>query len=138
MKWSLAARKMVLVVLVSAVVFTAAGFAAFTFSQTLDSAGAFPFAAGVVCLAAFNVYKTALIERAVKKAMTIDDPETAKNYIRLQALFRFLLTGAALLITAFIPFIDILGACAGAVTFHIAIYALRFMKIDEEREGDGS
>jgi hypothetical protein len=49
---------------------------------------------------------------------------------------RFVLTAAAMAGAILLPFTNVFGVCAGIITFHIAIYSLRFMKIHED-EGEG-
>jgi hypothetical protein len=142
MKWSKAARKMVPVILVSSLAIIIAGAVLY---RSLDKA--VPFMAGVLAMTAFNIYKVYLIERTIRKTLEMTDIQAGQNYIRLQAFLRFFLTGAALLATAFAPLLFtgdaqirasvVYGACAGAVTFHIAAFSMRFMKLyDDEEEGD--
>ncbi|MCL1807876.1 MAG: hypothetical protein FWG31_09270 [Oscillospiraceae bacterium] len=155
-KWSKAARKMVPVIVIASLVFAAAGAAFFAFISKTDSVNAIAFASGVVLLGFFNVFKVYLIERAVRKAVTLTSPDEARNYIRLQSLMRLGLTAAALGVAALIfltldkRFDDshkhlaftfgesgVVGACAGVITFQIAAFSLRFMDIQEdEEEGD--
>ncbi|MDR0326527.1 MAG: hypothetical protein LBI19_10610 [Oscillospiraceae bacterium] len=128
MKWSKAARKMIPVIIVSSLAIICIGVAVFR------SFEAVPFAAGVLLAMAFNIFKVYLLDRTVQKAIEMTDADAAKNYVRLQSLLRLFLTGAVLLAAHLIPFTDLLGACAGVVTFHIAVFGLRFMKLYEDDE----
>ena len=95
------------------------------------------FAFGVLLTSALNVLKVILLERTVKNIANMDEPETGKNYVRLQYLLRYFLTGLVLLIAGLVsvyvdpPFINIWGAVAGVFTLQIAVISVRTMKLEE-------
>ena len=132
MNLSLPSKKMVVVIGISALVIIAGGAAIYR------SVEAIYFALGVILTSALNVFKVFLLERTVKKVVDIEEPETGKNYVRLQYLLRYFLTGAVLLavglVTAYVhpPFINIWGAIAGIFTLQIAVIVVRSMKLEED------
>ena len=141
---SVAARKMIISIIVVSLVFIAAGVLIASGHKCTDDCAhllewikPLPFALGVILMAGLNVAKVFMIERAVKQTMEIGSVKSGKNYIRLQYLARFGLTAAVLIAAALTPFIDLWGAAAGVLTFQIAAFSLKFMKLDEDKkEGD--
>jgi hypothetical protein len=143
MKISLPARKMIASIIVVSLIFIAAGVLITYIHQCDDHCihpwivGPVQFALGVIFMAALNVGKVFLIERTVNRAVEIDKAGDGKVYIRLQYLLRFGLTAVVLVVAALTDFIDIWGAVAGVLTFQIAAFSLKFMKLDEgKKEGD--
>jgi hypothetical protein len=143
MKLSLAARKLITSIIVVSLVFAAAGVSAAIFHQCTDGCTHIiewikpvPFALGVILVAGLNIVKVFMIERTVNKTAEIGDVGTGKTYIRLQYLARFGLTAVVLIVAALVDFIDIWGAVAGVIAFQIAAFSLKFMKIEDEKEGD--
>ena len=124
-KLSLAARKMILVLCVSALVIIAGGA---IYYRSLE---ALAFALGVALSTALNFFKVSMLERNVKKILIMDDAGAGTNYIRLQYLMRYALTAVVLVAAALIPFINIWGAILGVLMMQVAVIAIRFMKIDE-------
>jgi len=122
---------MILVIGISTLVIIVAGAAIYR------SVEAIYFAFGAILTSALNVLKVVLLERTVKKAVDIEEPETGKNYVRLQYLLRYFLTGIVLLavglVTAYAnpPFINIWGAIAGIFTLQISVIVVRSMKFEE-------
>ena len=125
MNLSLLAKKMIFVILVLSLVLIAGGVA---FYRSLS---ALPFALGVVLSAALNILKVVMLERTVQKVVGLQDEQTGKNIVGFHLLLRFLLTAAVLLVAALTPFINLLGAAAGVLTLHIAVFCMKFMKFDE-------
>ena len=127
MKISVTARRMVIGIIVTSLVFIAAG------ALYYRSYGVFPFAAGVVLMAALNVLKVAMLERAVNNAVDIEDKKDAGNYLRVQYMLRLLLTGIVLFIAATdkVPFVSLWGAIAGIFTFQIAAFSIKFYPADD-------
>ena len=131
MNLSLPSKKMIQVIGLSAVVIIVGGAAIY---RSLE---AVYFAFGVVLTSALNAIKVVLLERTVRKAVDIEEPDAGKNYVRLQYLLRYFLTGAVLLavglVTAYAkpPFINIWGAIAGIFTLQISVIVVRSMKIEE-------
>ena len=131
MNLSLPSKKMILVIGISALVIIAGGAAIYR------SIEAIYFALGTILTSALNVLKVIMLERTVKKVVNIEEPETGKNYVRLQYLLRYFLTGIVLLavglVTAYVepPFINIWGAIAGIFTLQISVIIVRSMKLDE-------
>jgi hypothetical protein len=127
------AKKMVLVIGISSLVFMGIGVAIYR------SFASVPFAIGVLLMAALNIFKVFMVERTVKKTLELNEEIDGRNFVRLQYMLRYLLTGAVLVVAALTPFIDLWGAAAGILTFQIAAYAVSLMKFNDnisaEKEG---
>ena len=93
-----------------------------------------PFAFGALLGAALNILKVIMLNRTVIKLSNIE-VERARNYALIQHLARFALTGAVLVLSAVLPFLDIWGAATGIFIFQIAAYS---MKRGIDREEDAS
>jgi len=132
MNLSLPSKKMIMVIGISAVVIIAAGIAFFRSLQALF------FAFGVILTSSLNVLKVVMLERTVNKISDMDEADAGKNYVRLQYLARYFLTAVVLLgvglITMYVdpPFINIWGAVAGVFTLQIAVFSVKFMKLEEK------
>ena len=131
MKLSPPAKRMVAVILASSLVLTAGG--ALYYRSLM---GTVYFALAVFAVAALNILKVVMLERAVLAAVeSADDPEDLKvgrNRFRLQYLFRLLLTalvlvGAALLASS-TGYASLWGAVAGLLAWQVAAYSTKFMK----------
>ena len=131
MALSLTSKRMICVIGISALVIIVGGAAIYR------SIEAIYFALGVILTSALNVFKVFLLDRTVKKTIDIEDPDAGKNYVRLQYLLRYFLTGAVLLgaglVTNYVkpPFINIWGAVAGIFTLQISVIIVRSMKQEE-------
>ena len=124
MKISETVRKMIIVMLFAALLIIVAGIVISVFYPVIQ---VFAFALGVMLTTALNILKVVWLERAVEKALSMEDQTAAGNFIRLQYLLRTLLTGLVLVVAALVPFIDLWGAVAGIFTFHAAKYSLGFI-----------
>jgi hypothetical protein len=82
------------------------------------------FAGGVIWGSALNALKVIMLDRTVKKAVSMP-AERAGRYVGVQHLLRLLLTGLALVLAALAPQNAIWGAAAGVITYHFAAYALK-------------
>ena len=106
--------------------------------NSIDSMQALYFPLGVILSSALNVLKVVLLERAINKTLDMDEPKAGSNYIRIQYLMRYFLSGAVLLaaglITKYVdpPFINIVGALVGIFTMQISVIVVRSMKIEEQ------
>ena len=95
------------------------------------------FAFGVILTSALNVLKIYMLERTVNRTLDMDDKETGSNFVRLQYLVRYFLTGAVLLGVGLIwlyvepPFINIWGAVLGVFTLQIAVIIVRHRKLED-------
>jgi hypothetical protein len=118
-------KRMIMVICIAALVIMAGGA---VFYRSLE---ALPFALGVFLTSALNVGKIFLLERTAKKAMDMDDPNTGKNFVRLQFLLRYFLTAAILLVAGLTPFVSVWGALIGIFTLQIAVISIRHTKYDE-------
>jgi len=98
---------------------------------------ALPFAFGVLVTSALNVLKIIMLERTVNKTLDMEDPDSGRNYIRLQYLFRYFITAVVLVVIGIIhtrsavPVISIWGALFGIFTMQIAVIITRHMKQEE-------
>lgn len=132
MNLSLPSRKMILMIGISALVIIAGGAALYRSLEALY------FAVGVTLTSSLNVLKVVMLERTVKKVVDMEEQDAGKNYIRLQYLFRYFLTGIVLLAAGLVsvyvkpPFINVWGAVAGIFTLQISVIIVRSMKLDED------
>ena len=133
MNLSQPSRRMIFVIGISVLILSVAG--AFVY-RSLE---ALYFAFGVILTSSLNVLKVFLLERTVKKVVDMDEPDAGKNYVRLQYLLRYFLTGIVLLTAGLVsmyvqpPFINIWGAVAGVFTLQIAVISVRSMKPEEKK-----
>ena len=109
----------------------------------LRSAAALPFALGVIIMTAVNVFKIFLLERTVNAAADMENIDTGKNYVRLQYLLRYFITGAVLLVIGLLYWRELIpeacawGAVFGIFTMQISVMIVRHMKFDDEQKNDG-
>ena len=83
-----------------------------------------PFITGVLLGAAVNAAKLLMLERAVRRAVNMDE-QTAPGYVRHQYYIRYMLTGAGLLFAGFAPFIDLWGTVAGILAMQVAALCIK-------------
>ena len=132
MKLSLTAKRMFLVICICAVIFI---FAGAIFYRSLEL---LVFAAGVLAMSLLNCAKVVMLERAIGRAVAMEDPASAKNHIRGRYFLRLALTialllGAGLVANAGYPSM-LWGMVAGIFTFQIAAFSLHFfLKSDEAK-----
>ena len=131
MKLSLPSKRMIQVVLITALAMMAGGA---VFYRSLE---AFPFALGVLLTSALNAGKILMLERTVKRAIDMEDPKSGKNYVRIQFLLRYFLTAAILVAAGLTPFISVWGALFGIFTLQISVIIVRVMKLDGNAGGTG-
>lgn len=89
------------------------------------SLACFPFILGVVIGSAVSIIKVLLLERAVDKALSMEQMH-AGNYVAIQYMLRLLLSGAVLVLGAVVPQISLWGVVAGILAFQLATYSLKF------------
>ena len=129
---SIPSKKMIIMIGITALIIITGG------AVVYRSIEAFYFAFGVIITSALNVLKVVLLERTVKKVADMDQPDAGKNYVRLQYLLRYFLTGLILLGAGLVyvyvepPFINVWGAVAGIFTLQISVLIVRTMKLEEE------
>jgi len=109
------------------------------YSLVGDLYEALPFALGVIVTSALNILKIIMLERSIQKTLDMDNPDTGKNYIRLQYLLRYFLTAVVLVIIGLLHIyidspriISIWGALFGLFTMQIALIAVRHTKLIED------
>ena len=128
---SVPSKKMIILIGITALIIITGG------ALVYRSIEALFFAFGVILTSSLNVLKVVLLERTVKKAVDMDQPDAGKNYVRLQYLLRYFLTGLVLLVAGLIsvyvepPFINVWGAVAGIFTLQISVLIVRSMKLEE-------
>jgi len=129
MSLSVTVKRMILVIGISSAVISliAAGYYAF-FSAEPFLASWLPFVIGVFLMGALNCLKVLMIKSTVSRALDMDSPGTARGFVSLQYLVRFLATGVILWVSHTAPFINLWGAVAGVFTFQIAAHSLRFFE----------
>lgn len=121
MKLSNLAKKMVSTILIIAM---ACVLLSITYYRSLKF---FPFALGVFLGSAVSIAKVLLLERAVDKALTMDQVK-AGIYVSMQHVLRLLLSGIALLLGAVVEQISLWGVVAGILAFQLAVYYVNFHK----------
>lgn len=119
MKLTKLAKKMILTICIIMLVFMTASVIYYR------SLACLPFIYGGLLGCALSVYKVILLEKAVDKALGLEQ-KTADNYVRLQSLLRFFLSAVVLVAAALIPSISLWGAVAGVFSFQLSLYVLRF------------
>jgi len=109
------------------------------YSLMADLYEALPFALGVIVTSSLNILKIVMLERSIQKTLNMDNPDTGKNYIRLQYLFRYFITAVVLVIIGLLHvyfdeprIISIWGALFGLFTMQIALIAVRHTKLIED------
>ena len=120
MKLSDIAKRMIRVIVICAYIIIIVG-AVLSFLYT---AKFLPIALGAVFGAAISILKVIMIDRTVKKTVGMK-PETAGNYVRMQHLLRFAVTGVLFIVAAMVPFINIFSAAAGILSFQAATMSMR-------------
>jgi hypothetical protein len=122
MKLTDVAKKMILVLCISLLVIVVASVVYYRSFSFL------PFAAGALLGTSLNILKVALLDRAVSKAVNMDKNDSG-NYIRLQYLSRYLLTGAVLVLAAMYSsasnsYAALFGTVAGLFTMPVAALSM--------------
>ncbi|MCL2162995.1 MAG: ATP synthase subunit I [Oscillospiraceae bacterium] len=126
MKVSTLVKKMSIIICVLALAIICGGA---VFYRSLE---AVPFAIGVMSTSALNILKAIMIERTTRKAIDLTEENEGKNYVRLQYIIRYLLTGLVLVAAALTPFISLWGAILGIFTLQLSAIIARLMKFDEK------
>lgn len=89
------------------------------------SFGFLPFLFGAVLGCVVSIAKVFILERAVDKALNMEQ-KAAGAYVSLQHLLRLFLSGIVLFIGAVVPQISIWGVAAGILSFQAAVYRIKF------------
>lgn len=121
MKISLLGKRMVYAILIITLVCTLASIIYYR------SLGFLPFLFGICLGSAVSIAKVFLLDRAVDKALTMEDKH-ASNYVGLQHLLRLLLSGLVLVLGALVPQISLWGVVAGILAFQLAVYSVKNIK----------
>lgn len=124
-------KRMIIVIAISSAVIMAGGVAFYR------SSSAILFILGVAAMGLVNIAKVFLIERTVNATMSHVESKDGRNYVRLQYIMRFFLTGVVLvgiiLITRHTEdFAAVIGAIIGVFSLQIAAISLKFMKFDDD------
>ena len=85
-----------------------------------------PFMFGVFSGTAVSIVKVFLLDNAVNKALTMEQKH-AGNYLSIQYLLRFVLTGVVLYLGAIVPQLSLWGVVAGILAFQLAAYSTKFI-----------
>ena len=120
MKLSEMAKRMVLVIIIIIPLLLIVA-AVLTFLHITEF---LPAALGVVFGASISILKVIMIDRLVKRVPAME-PGKAANYVRIQHFLRFGLTGILLVAAALAPFVDLLAAAAGVLSFQAALLLMR-------------
>jgi len=128
-------RKMILIMLVSALVIAIGGvIVAMFFSETLEP---ILFGVGVFISTGINIIKVIWLEQAVEVATAMEDGQMATNHIRKHSLLRFVFMTAVLITIGLVGNVNLLlGAIFGLFTFYPAKYALPIIIKGESAEAD--
>lgn len=119
MKVSELARKMVMTILIISAICV---IASVIYYRSLKF---FPFLFGVILGSAVSIAKVFILERAVDKALTMEQ-KNAGNYVSIQHLLRLLISGIVLFLGAVVPQISLWGVAAGILSFQAAVYSVKF------------
>lgn len=119
MKLSNLAKRMIITILI---IVSVCVLASVIYYRTLDF---LPFLFGAILGTAVSIVKVFLLERAVDKALDMEQKQ-AGNYVSIQHLLRLLLSGVVLTLGAIVPQISLWGVVAGIFAFQIAIYNVKF------------
>lgn len=84
-----------------------------------------PFLLGALLGDAGSIAKVFLLERAIDKALSMEQ-KYAGLYLSAQHITRLLLTAGVLLVGALVPQINLWGAVAGILSYQVAIYSVKF------------
>ena len=84
-----------------------------------------PFLIGAILGSVTSIFRVYLLDRSVDKALTMEN-KNASNYIIIQNILRFLLSGAVLVLGALVPQISLWGVAAGILAFPLAAYGENF------------
>jgi len=131
MKISRTSKNIIIMIGLAALAFIIAGI---IFHRSIH---ALYFAIGVILTSSLNVGKVFLLEKTVNNTLELKDENAGKNYVKLQFLFRYVLTALVLLGVGLInlyfdpPFISIWGTIAGMFTLQIAVIIVRHWKLDD-------
>lgn len=74
---------------------------------------------------AVSIAKVFLLERAVDKALTMEQKHAA-SYVGIQHILRLFLSGVALALGAIVPQINLWGVVSGILAFQLATYSIKF------------
>ena len=129
MKLSAIAKRMILVTVFCFFIIVAIG----ALLAVLNVAEFWPLAFGAVFGTAISLLKIIMIERTVAKASCMS-AEKVGNYVRMQHLFRFAITGVLFIAAAIIPIINIYSAAAGILSFQAAAVSSRRAAVMHEGE----
>lgn len=119
MKLSDLAKKMVYTILIIALICI---LSSVIYHRSLDF---LPFAFGVLLGSTVSIAKVFLLERAVNKALEMEQKH-AKNYVSIQHVLRLLLSGVVLVLGAIMPQLSLWGVAAGILAFQVAVYNVKF------------
>jgi len=132
MKLSRTSKNFIMMIGLAALIFIVAG------AIFYRSIHALYFAFGVILTSSLNVGKVFLVEKTVDTTLELKDENAGRNYVKLQFLFRYVLTALVLLGVGLInlyvypPFISIWGTIAGMFTLQVAVIIVRHRKLDDE------
>lgn len=115
---SLTARTMCKVLAVMFVVFLVAGECVILLAYPFEKP--VPYAIGLFVGIAHSILKVALLEKSISKSLNYEGQQ-AKNYANLQALLRYFITIAVLVLVFFIPNImGVFGTIIGVLSLQVA------------------
>jgi hypothetical protein len=96
-----------------------------------------PYMIGLVLGSVVSVVKVMLVERAVEKALRMDQQRVG-GYVGGQYLLRMLLTAVVLIIGALVSWISLWGVAAGVIAFQLGIYLVQLRnRIGPRKVGRG-
>lgn len=91
---------------------------------------------GVLLGTAASVAKVFLLERAVNKALSMDQ-KSAGIYVSGQHILRLLFTASVLLVGALVQPISLWGVIAGIFSYQIALYGVKFTSKAQDKSHKG-
>lgn len=96
-----------------------------------------PYMIGLGLGSVVSIAKVMLVERAVEKALRMDQQRVG-GYVGGQYLLRMLLTAVVLIIGALVSWISLWGVAAGVIAFQLGIYLVQLRnRIGPRKVGRG-
>lgn len=119
MKLSNLARRMILTILI---IVSVCMLGSVIYYRSLDC---LPFLLGGLLGTAVSIAKVFILERAVDKALAMEQKQ-AGIFVLVHHILRLVLTGGVLLLGALVPWLSLWGVAAGVLSFHGAVYSVKF------------
>lgn len=118
MKLSHLAKRMIFTIIIISVICTILSVVYYRSLEFL------PFLFGIILGSGLSIYKVLLLEKAVDKALDMEN-KRAGSHVAINHMLRLLLSGLALFIGAIVDQISLWGVVAGILSFQLSLYSLK-------------